>query len=75
MIGRCAYAGGPIYSVFHEDFQEKVFNAINIWEELLALVSTVSKLRPYSLDQTFKVKIDQQALKYFLGQEVGTETQ
>ncbi|KAF5459790.1 hypothetical protein F2P56_019708 [Juglans regia] len=44
-------------------------------KELLALVSAVAKWRPYLLGVVFKIKTDQQALKYLLEQRVGTETQ
>lgn len=44
-------------------------------KELLALVSAVSKWRPYLLGQNFKIKINQQALKYLLEQRIGIEFQ
>jgi len=43
--------------------------------ELLSLVSAIQKWRPYLLSHPFKVKIDQQALKYILEQKVATVPQ
>jgi hypothetical protein len=40
----------------------------------LALVTIVQKWRPYLLGQAFKVKTNQQSLKYLLEQRVGTPT-
>ncbi|KAF5468849.1 hypothetical protein F2P56_012962 [Juglans regia] len=44
-------------------------------KEFLALVCVVGKWRPYLLGQSFKIKIDQQALKHLLEQRVATEAQ
>jgi hypothetical protein len=44
-------------------------------KELLSLVSAVQKWRPYLLGQSFKIKTDQQSLKFLLEQKVGTVTQ
>lgn len=38
-------------------------------------MSAVGKWRPYLLGQPFKIKTDQQALKYLLEQRVSTEAQ
>lgn len=48
---------------------------LSTYEELLALVTIVQKWRPYLLGQTFKIKTDQQALKFLLEQKVGTKVQ
>jgi hypothetical protein len=43
--------------------------------ELLSLVTAVQKWRPYLLGQSFRVKTDQQALKFLLEQRAGTISQ
>jgi hypothetical protein len=44
-------------------------------KELLALVLSVKKWRPYLLDKAFVIKTDQQSLKHLLEQRVGTPMQ
>jgi hypothetical protein len=44
-------------------------------KELLALVLSVKKWRPYLLDKAFVTKTDQQSLKHLLEQKVGTPIQ
>lgn len=44
-------------------------------KELFALVEAVQKWRPYLFEQSFVVETDQQALKFFLEQCVGTAVQ
>jgi hypothetical protein len=44
-------------------------------KELLSLVTAVQKWRPYLLGQSFKVKTDQQVLKFLLEQRAGTISQ
>ena len=39
------------------------------------LLSLVQKWRPYLLEQSFKIKTDQQSLKFLFDQKVGTVTQ
>jgi hypothetical protein len=44
-------------------------------KELLSLVSIGQKWRPYLLGQSFKIRTDQQSLKFLLEQNVGMVTQ
>jgi hypothetical protein len=44
-------------------------------KKLFSLVSVVQKWRPYLLGRSFKVKTDQQSLKFLLEQRVGTISQ
>jgi hypothetical protein len=44
-------------------------------KELLALVLSIKKWRPYLLDKAFVIKTDQQSLKHLLEQRVGTPMQ
>lgn len=44
-------------------------------KKLFALETVVQKWRPYVFEQSFMIKIDQQALKYLLDQKIGTVAQ
>jgi hypothetical protein len=44
-------------------------------KELFALVCAVRKWRPYLFGQTFKIRTDNQSLKFLLEQKDGTSTQ
>ena len=49
---------------------------LSIYEkELMALVLSVKKWRPYLFGQNFVIKIDQQSLKHLLEQRIGTPMQ
>jgi len=66
--------GKPI-SYFNKSLKGRELSLSTYKKEFLALVTAIQKWRPYLLDQAFKVKIDQQSLKYLLEQRVGTPTQ
>jgi len=66
--------GKPI-SYFNKSFKGRELSLSTYKKEFLALVTAIQKWRPYLLGQAFKVKIDQQSLKYLLEQRVGTPTQ
>lgn len=65
--------GQPI-AFYNKPLKDKDLLLSTYKKELLALVSAVNKWRLYLLGQPFKIKTDQQALKYLLEQRVGTET-
>jgi hypothetical protein len=66
--------GKPI-SYFNKSLKGRELSLSTYKKEFLALVTAIQKWRPYLLGQAFKVKIDQQSLKYLLEQRVGTPTQ
>lgn len=63
--------GIPI-SYFSKSLKGREITLSNYKKEFLALVTMVQKWRPYLLGPAFKVKTDQQSLKYLLEQRVGT---
>lgn len=66
--------GQPI-AFFNKALKGKTLMLSTYEKELLALVFAVRKWKPYLLGQTFKVKIDQQALKYLLEHKADTKVQ
>jgi hypothetical protein len=62
-------------SYFNKNLKGRELSLSTYEKEFLAQVTAVQKWRPYLLGQAFKVKMDQQSLKYLLDQQVGTPTQ
>lgn len=60
---------------YNKALKGKALLLSNYEKELLALVSVVTKWWPYLLGGIFKVKTNQQTLKYLLEQRIGKETQ
>lgn len=67
--------GGKPISYFSKSLKGRELSLSTYEKEFLALVTAVQKWRPYLLGQAFKIKTDQQSLKYLLEQRVGTPTQ
>ena len=67
--------GGQPISYFSKSLKGRELSLSTYEKEFLALVTTVQKWRPYLLGQAFKVKTNQQSLKYLLEMRVGTPTQ
>jgi len=67
--------GGRPISYFSKSLKGRELSLSTYEKEFLALVTAIQKWRPYLLGQAFKVKTDQQSLKYLLEQRVGTPTQ
>ena len=65
--------GQPIAFMSHA-LKGKAFFYSTYENELLSLVLAMQKWRPYLLEQSFKIKTDQQSLKFLLEQKVGTVT-
>jgi hypothetical protein len=66
--------GHPI-AFLSKALKGQAFYLLTYENELLSLVTVVQHWRPYLLGQTFIVRIDQQALRYLLDQQVGTVSQ
>ena len=74
-LGVVLMQGGKPISYFSKSLKGRELSLSTYKKEFLALVTAIQKWRPYLLGQAFKVKIDQQSLKYLLEQRVGTPTQ
>jgi len=74
-LGAMLMQGGIPISYFSKSLKGRELSLSTYEKEFLALVTAVQKWRPYLLGQAFKVKTDQQSLKYLLEQRVGTPTQ
>jgi hypothetical protein len=73
-LGAVLMQGGRPISYFSKSLKGRELSLSTYEKEFLALVTAVQKWRPYLLGQAFKVKMDQQSLKYLLEQWVGTPT-
>lgn len=64
---------GYYITFYIKALKEKVLMLSTYEKEMLALVSTVNKWRPYLLGHFFKIRTDQEALKYQLEEKLDTE--
>jgi hypothetical protein len=67
--------GGHPIAFFSKALKGQALYLSSYKKELLSLILAIQKWRPYLLRQSFKVKTDQQALKFLLEQKVGTTSQ
>lgn len=74
-IGAVLMQGGRPLAYLSQGLKGKSLLLSTYEKELLALVMAIRKWRHYLLGQSFKVKTDQQALKYLLEQRIGTPAQ
>lgn len=74
-IGVVLMQGGQPIAYFSQALKGRLLALFIYEKELLALVSTIRKWRPYLLSQAFKIKTNQQSLKQLLEQKVGTPLQ
>lgn len=73
-IGAVLQEGHPI-AYFSQALKGQALHLSTYENELFSLVTVVQRWRPYLLGRPFKVKTDQQALKFLLEQRVGTVSQ
>jgi hypothetical protein len=74
-IGAVLMQIGQPLAYLSQGLKGKSLNLSTYEKELLALVMAIRKWRHYLLGHSFKVRTDQQALKYLLEQRIGTPTQ
>jgi hypothetical protein len=74
-LGAILMQGGHPIAFFSKALKGQALYLSTYEKELLSLISVVQKWRPYLLGQSFKVKTDQQALKFLLEQKMGTTSQ
>ena len=67
--------GGRPIAYYSQGLKGKNLFLSTYEKELLALVLSVKKWRPYLLGKSFVIKTDQQSLKHLLEQRVGTPMQ
>lgn len=60
---------------YNKQLKGKILLLSTYERELLTLVNVVAKWRPYLLGYTFRINIDQQALKHLLEQKITTTAQ
>lgn len=64
--------GGRLIAYFNQALKGKTIAMSTYEKELLAVVLTIQKWRPYLIGQTFTMRTDQQSLKHLLEQKIGT---
>lgn len=64
--------GGRLIAYFNQALKGKTAAMSTYEKELLAMVLTIQKWRPYLIGQTFTMRTDQQSLKHLLEQKIGT---
>lgn len=74
-IGAVLMQSGQPLAYLSQGMKGKSLSLSTYEKELLALVTAIRKWRHYLLGHTFKVRTDQQALKYLLEQRVSTPAQ
>uniref|UniRef100_A0A2N9J8Y4 Reverse transcriptase n=1 Tax=Fagus sylvatica TaxID=28930 RepID=A0A2N9J8Y4_FAGSY len=74
-IGAVLMQGGRPIAYYSQGLKGKNLFLSTYEKELLALVLSVKKWRPYLLGKPFVIKTDQQSLKHLLEQRVGTPMQ
>jgi hypothetical protein len=74
-IGAVLMQIGQPLAYLSQGLKGKSFSLSTYEKELLALVMAIRKWRHYLLGHSFKVRTDQQALKYLLEQRIGTPAQ
>jgi hypothetical protein len=74
-LGAVLMQGGHPIAFFSKALKGQALYLSTYEKELLSLISAVQKWRPYLLGQSFKVKTNQQVLKFLLEQKMGTTSQ